>query len=356
MATRVMGLQHYLNAVIFKMIELVGKMKGAILEIDFDYLYPLIPDNEKANIDANLAYIRDHGAIIKSSALSGDYRSGGASPPVLRIVDAGVPNQEINMLNQFSQMLISEILNLMGLNQARAGQTPQYQAASSALSDLTQSNYATATMILEWDRFVERTLQTVMNYLKLSLYLKVKALGNKPDLIRSLFMRYGDAVVQMALDENLILEDVGVYVKRALESKAEKRMRIMKYVELGVQQGLITTLEAIKISSIEDPDDMEKFADRELRIQERKAQKQAEKQAQMQQGGEQQLLAQKQQGEAQMQNNKIQADSANQQNAAMAGITNSMVKDAMSGTAIATNRAINTAAQHVQNAIPPALQ
>jgi hypothetical protein len=351
-AARVMGLQHYLNAAIFKAMELIGKMRGGILEIDMDYLYQFLPNDAKENFNETIKLLRDQGTILKSSALSSDYQHGGTSPPLIRMVDGGIPNQEINIINGYVQFLTSEIQKLMGLNQTRLGQTPQYQAASSALSDLTQSNYSTATLILEWDKFVERTLNTVMNYLKLSLFLKVRALGNNPDLIRSLYFRYGEEVIQMAMDENLILEDVGVSVQRARESEAEKRARIMKWVEIGISQQQLDVLQAIKIGSIQNPDDMEKYVDRAIRMKE----KLAEKQMQQQQQSQEQMLAQKQSGDQQMQQNQISADLIKQQAGAMNGITNDVVKNAMRGTASAANTQINLAAQKVQDAVPTVLR
>ena len=311
MPVRVEALQVYRNALFFKFIQMVARMKGAITEIDVRYMPEFVgtPDGER--LKKYLDEIQSNGIILKDSSLiDAATLDGGKVPPAITVTMIGMP-AEVSVLLEHINFLNMEIQQIIGFNAARTGGISKYEKVSNTMLNKTQSDYSTAYRGISFDRFIENTLTTVANLLKMSIYLKKKHGSQKQK--DSLRISIGDEFSSLVDDDHeFLFQDIGLHFKRRDMSDTEKMNELKMMVQAGLQNGSVDFLAALQLQKYDSPIEAIEAIEKVLREKQIREEQMAMQQQQMQNQQAQQMQQQQLQAQQQQQAQKIDADQITQ--------------------------------------------
>jgi hypothetical protein len=136
-------------------------------------------------------------------------------------------------------LILREIRRVSGISEARTGQAGQYQTTGTALQNKTQSDFATQDRSRFFESFLERTLSTIANLIKIriSSLSELAAEGDAyaTSLLESERTRLGDEVVDILTSGESMLSDYGVSVRLG-QSVDTINQQIDMMADLMVQQ------------------------------------------------------------------------------------------------------------------------
>jgi hypothetical protein len=301
---RVEGLIKQRNLVFFKLMQMVADMKGVVMFVDTSII-PTMPNEDGVN-EPRLDVLADMMQQDKIVPVNG-MQLGGAMDAMgtkivkpVELIEVGVPAGMDYLRNQLD-FLTMEINRMLAYNDARVGSINKYETKTNAQMNKSASDKATAYKDVQFDNFVERTLEYVANSLKIADTLTRVRAGyyNNTKLIDAIEMRLGDEVATLPRD-SFLFQDIGIHIRRRVDSAERKMMIEQQFLPMALQSGNITLSEYATFLTSDNLEDAFEKIQEDMRKKEIAAQKQQQEQMMQQQQMQEQMMQQQMQMQQQL--------------------------------------------------------